>query len=126
MARVKALPGEPLDERCHTRERPQVGAKPVRGRPLEQGPFDPGQGPPIQPGLAPRPARGLQAPPTLLLPGVKPPVRRRHAHAQLPRHRVLRPAPGEQPGRFEPPRLQRREVPPSPCGDHPSAWHRTP
>lgn len=125
MARVKAHPREPLDHRRHAWQRPQIGRKAMRGRALEQRPFHAGQRSPIQPGLAARPASGLQPAPALGLPGVKPPVRRRHAHAQLPRDRVLRQTAGEQPGRLEPPRFQRGEVPPSPpCAGHASAWHR--
>ena len=126
MAGVVAHVGQPLDHGRDARQRPEFGGEAMGAGTLHQRGFDPGQLLALEAGFATRAPGRLQPRPAPRLPRVKPPVRRRHAHAQRASDRVLRQAAGEQPRRRQPPSFQRPEVPSTPaCRGHASAWHRT-
>lgn len=123
---MKAFAGEPLDERGHAGQCPQIGRKSMRRRPLQQRPLHAREGRLVQTRLAASSPRRLQPSAALLLPGMEPSMGRGDADPEPSRHLVLRHRPGEQPRGVHPPRFQRREVPSSPpCGGHASTSHRS-
>ena len=114
----------PLDHRRHARQRPQVGAEPVRVGARPQGAIDLRQLLRVELGLPSRAAGRLEAPHPLRAPRLMPVIDRRRRHAQRPRHRALRLPLGEQAGRLQPPPFQGSKIAPR-VGDHVSPWHRT-
>jgi len=117
-------PCQPLDHRCHPRQRPQLGAEPVRAGTRPQGAIDLRQLPRVELGFPPRAAGGLQAPHPLRAPRLMPVIDCRRRHAQRPRHGALRLSLGEQACGSQPPPFQRCKIAPR-RGGHVSTWHRT-
>lgn len=120
MARVVPHPREPLDERGHARQRPQLRGKAMSPGALEQSRFDPRELRRLEPRLAPRPARCLQSCAAFVLPGMKPAVGSGSRRAQRAGDRRLRFAAREQPHRFVPTRFQRSKIP---TGSAAGGWH---
>ena len=107
MTRVIAHLSEALDDLRHPGQRPEVRAESRDAGTGSQGPLDVRPLRRVELGRAARPARGLQGPAAVRLPGVIPVVGGHPRDSQCPRHRCLRLAPREQSRRSEPPGFQR-------------------
>ena len=123
MAGMVPYAGEALDDVGHARQRPEIGAKPLRRRARPERPFHRGQGRDAELGLASRPARALQSGAAPGFPRVVPVVRTDARDAELLGHRRLRFPSREQPRGVQPARFQRDKIS-SGCG-HASACDRT-
>lgn len=111
MPRMVPDAGQALDHFGDARQRPQIGAKPLRRRAGPERPCHGGQGGGVQLRLAAGPPRALQPPSALDLPRVVPVVRTDPRHAKLLRHGRLRRASREQPRGLQPARFQRGKIP---------------
>lgn len=103
--------GHALDHLGCARQRPQIGAKPLRRRTSPERSGDGGQGVGVQLRLAARPPRALQPRSALGLPRVVPVMRTDPRHAKLLGHGRLRRASREQARRLQPARFQRGKIP---------------
>jgi len=120
VARVVPHAREPLDERGHPRQRPQLRGEPMSPGALPQRGFDPRELRRLEPRLAPGPAGGLQGRAPVVLPGVIPAVGGRPRRAQRAGHGRLRFAAREQARGLVPTRFQRSKVP---TGSAAGWWH---
>lgn len=111
MPRVMAHLGEALDDLRHPGQRPQVRAESCHARTGAQSLLDLRQLRRPELWLAAHPARGLQGPTAVFLPGVIPVVSAHPRDAQRPRHGSLRLALREQSRSSEPARFQRGKIP---------------
>ena len=103
--------GQALDDGRDPRQRPQIGAEPLRRRAGPERPFHGSQGVGVQLRLAASPPRALQPRAASDLPRVVPVVRADPRHAKLLGHRRLRFASREQPRGLQPARFQRGKIP---------------
>lgn len=111
MTRVIPHAREPLDQRRHAGQRPQLRGKAVAPRSAQQRLLHPSQLPAVHPALSPQPADCLQALPPLTAPRVVPAMRGLPTDLQRAHdHRLGMPVP-EQPRGFEATRFQRGNVP---------------
>ena len=111
---------EPLDQRGHARQRPQLRREAMSPGALEQGRFDPRELRRLEPRLAPRTAGCLQSCAALVLPGMKPAVGGGSRRAKRAGDGRLRFAAREQPRGFVPTRFQRSKIP---TGSAAGGWH---
>ncbi len=120
MARMVPHAREPLDERGHPRQCPQLRGEPMSPGALEQRGCDPRELRRLEPRLAPRPPGGLQGQAPGGLPGVIPAVGGRPRRAQRAGHGRLRFAAREQTRGLVSTRFQRSKVP---TGSAAGWWH---
>jgi len=120
MARVVPHAREPLDERGHARQRPQLRGEPMSPGAFEQCGFDPRELRRLEPWLAPRTAGGLQGRAAFVPPGVIPAMGGRPRRAKSAGHARLRFAAREQTRGLVPTRFQRSKIP---TGSAAGWWH---
>jgi hypothetical protein len=122
MPGMKPEPGPLRDHLGDPWQGPQIGRKPMGRGPAPKCQIDPSQLPVIQPRLAAQPAGRRQARPALPRPCLIPPTRRHGGYAQRSGDRRLGLAPRKPARRFEPPRLQGRDLG---FSGHAPTWHRS-
>lgn len=120
MAGVVLHTGEPLDERRHAGQRPQLRGEPMSPGALAQGRLDPRELRRLQPRLAPSTASGFQGRAAVVLPSVIPAVGRCPRRAQRAGHGCLRLAAREQTRGLVPTRFQRSKIS---MGSAAGWWH---
>ena len=115
-------PGQPLEDRGHPRQRPEIGGNPLGQGPLAESRIELGQLLCVQAWLAPQAAGGLQSGLALGVPRLEPSMRRDRGHPESSGDRGLGLAAGKPPRRLEAARFQRRDLASS---GHGSRWHPT-